>query len=118
MKDPKGQNKQEHTLRYKDTLAALKAIGMGVQKLPPLHLTEVGIDRLLTGIVGGWKELDNNPRAYVAQLSHYDSYLKRDSLVEAAYIFTASAEKTWTSYEIDEPAAEVLARYIKTGEIR
>lgn len=105
-----------YTLRHRRILDALSSIGY--TDPAPLHLTEAGIDRLLVGVVGGWKEVDNDPVKYVAQLAAYDGELQKREAVTAAYIFTASPEQTWWSYGIDEADAEVLARYIATGEIR
>lgn len=107
-----------HTLRYRRTVAALAAVGLPPQALPKLHLTEVGIDRLLEGVVGGWLDVNNDPINYLLQLASYDAQLKMDSIVEAAYIYTATPENTWRSYAVTEPLAERLAHYIATGQIQ
>lgn len=114
--DENGDLETHYTLRHRRILKALRSIGM--KDLPKLHITEAGIDRLLTGVVGGWKQINNDPRVYVDQLRHYDYEVQARPLVEAIYVFTATPEQTWWSYGIEEADAEVLAHYIRTGEIR
>lgn len=116
--DAEGKLTTHYTLRHRRIIQALHAIGMPGKDLPKLHITEAGIDRLLTGVVGGWKQLNNDPRVYVDQLSHYDQEAQQTPLVQAIYVYTATPEQTWWSYGIEEADAEVLAHYIKTGEIR
>jgi len=100
-----------YCLRYRQTVDALRAGGM--TQIPPLVITECGLDKLLTGEVGGWQLINNDPNWYVnSQLAWYDSEIKKDAYVAAAFIFTATPELTWQSYGIREGDAEVLAKYI------
>lgn len=116
--DPDGTLQTHHTLRHRRTIDALKSIGWKEKELPKLHITEAGIDRLLTGVVGGWKQINNDPSNYVAQLRDYDHECRKCQVVEAVYVYTATPQQTWWSYGINEADSEVLAHYIATGEIK
>lgn len=83
---------------------------------PRIHITEAGIDKLLVGEVGGWKMVNNNMKNYALQLGIYEANCH--GLVEAIYIFTATPEDTWRTYEINEADAMVLAEYIRTGVVQ
>lgn len=114
---PDGDLETHLTLRHRRTLKALADRGYPTKDLPDLHITEAGIDRLLTGIRGGWREIDNNPSKYVDQLSQYDRECQKQPLVKAIYIFTATAQQLWWTYEMQEADAEVLAGYTATGKL-
>lgn len=105
------------TLRHRYTLHEMHKLGWA-DHIPPLHITEAGIDRLLTGIRGGWRDTTNDPVNYVAQLAHYEAEAMKAAELEAIYIYTASAEGKWWSYRIEEADADVLSRFLRTGEIR
>ena len=107
-----------HTMRFSRTLDALAAVGLGLSQLPGLHITEAGKDRLLTGVRGGWQDVDNNFKNYAAELGLYESAARAYGIVEGIYIYTATPNKDWWSYGIQEPDAEILAHYIATGRIQ
>jgi len=116
--DAAGHVTNHHTLRWQRTLAALQLIGWKLKDLPKLHITEAGIDKLLLGVIGGWQTVNNDPRWYIPQLADYDRICRTSPVIEAIYLFTATAEQTWRSYEIREGDADLLAHYVRTGEIR
>ena len=83
-----------YCLRYRQTVQALK--DAGATDIPPLAITECGIDKLIAGEIGGWQVVNNDPQWYVRdQLAWYDAELARDDYVVCATVFTASAEATW-----------------------
>lgn len=102
---------QWYSLRYRKAVDAYRALGN--TEVPPLHITEWGLDKLLVGEVGGWQLVNNDPRWLVdSQVAWMDEEVAKDDYVVAFYHFTATAEQTWRSYELREGDAEVLADYI------
>ncbi len=100
-----------HCLRYRRTVAALREAGIPI---PPLHISEWGIDRLLVGNPGGWKSSNNDPTWFVgSQVAWYDQETQADDYVQAFYLFTAAPAPEWMSYGVEEADADVLARYIR-----
>ena len=96
-------------LRYRRTVAELQAAGA---RIPPLLITECGIDGGTAGRPGkGWKTFTDRA-GYLSQLAWYDKELQRDSYVEAATIFTSGPNWDWADFDVDQQLSQMLAAYI------
>lgn len=93
-------------LHYRQLIAKLKNAGI---RVPPLYITETGLDCGCTGQMGkGWKTLGISREQYEAQLAWYDDELSKDPEVKCATVFTGGPKSDWVTFEVDE----VLARWI------
>jgi len=102
-----------HCLRYRMVVGEARKLNLPI---PPLAITECGIDKLLIGEVGGWQKVNNSGEWYVdSQLAWFDGELQKDPYVVVATPFTCSAEKTWKSYEMREGDMEILASRMSGG---
>lgn len=84
-------------------------------KLPPLFITELGIDG---GIVGkpkvGYKGFDISFTDYLKNdLLLFDADYSDEDNIIAGFIFVAGANGDWTSFEVGENEAKELDEYIK-----
>lgn len=83
---------------------------------PPLLVTEAGIDR---GGDGYRKKPGNTPwPEYMRQLLWYEQQLQQDEYVEAAFLFTSGATRTWASFDVGEGEWRDLTRRLGDGETR
>jgi hypothetical protein len=103
-----------HAYRYR--MNVQYAADMGIT-LPPLLITEAGIDG---GVVGrpqtGWKSYCASREAYMEQLAQFDAGLQRDAYVQTATIFTAGAIHPWGDFDVDEPLNVLINRHIEAQE--
>lgn len=100
-----------HCLRYRRTVAELRAAGF---KIKPLIIGECGIDGGVEPVYRpktGWKTFVSEDE-YLSELKWYDSELMKDDYVEAATIFTAGPNDEWMDFEVTESLANKLAAYI------
>jgi hypothetical protein len=96
-------------LRYRRTVDELAQVRA---RIPPLLITECGIDGGVIGVRGaGWKTFTDRP-GYLNQLMWYDGELRQDDYVEVATIFTSGPNWDWTDFDADEPLSRMLAGYI------
>lgn len=78
---------------------------------PPLLITETGIDR---GGDGYRKKPGNTPwPEYMRQLLWYEEQLQQDAYVEAAFLFTSGATRTWASFAVEEGEWNDLAKRLR-----
>lgn len=108
--------------------------------LPPMAITELGLDRAGGGcpgmVTGNWRDVaewwagwdgSRDPidywrsgerdagRYYADQLTWYDSYLRRDSYVIGATVFTFGPTATWDRYGVSGTRIPgYLANYIQS----
>ncbi len=101
-------------LRYRThILEPLASIGI----TPSLYITETGIDG---GVIDqaharqGWKRFCSEDQ-YLAQLQWYDSEIRKDPAVVAAFPFT-SGNQGWPSFEVGESLSRNIAAYILETE--
>lgn len=93
-------------LHYRKLLVALRAAGI---RVPPLLITECGIDCGVTGQSGkGWKTCGISREQYEQQLLWYNTEICKDPDVVAVFVFTGGPKSDWLTFEVDE----VLARWI------
>lgn len=101
-------------LRYRThILEPLASIGI----TPSLYITETGIDG---GVIDqaharqGWKRFCSEDQMF-SQLQWYDSEIRKDPAVVAAFPFT-SGNQGWPSFEVGESLSRKLAAYILETE--
>ncbi len=103
-----------YCLRYRThILEPLASVGIA----PSLYITETGIDG---GVIDqaharqGWKRFCSEDQMF-SQLQWYDSEIRKDAAVVAAFPFT-SGNQGWPSFEVGESLSRKLAAYILTME--
>ena len=104
-----------HCLRYRRTVQALKD---AEQRVPPLLITECGIDGgVLTPPQAktGWKAYARDEEDYMGQLAWYDRELCQDDYVEAAFIFTSGPEAGWVNFDVNETLTKKLVAHINSA---
>ncbi len=94
------------TLRYRRTIKELKDAGC---RVPPILITECGIDG---GLVGrgrtGWKGFCDKV-TYQAQLAWYLAEINKDAEVLCAAPFVSGPSPDWVSFDVDEGLARWIA---------
>lgn len=92
-------------LRYRRTVLELQQAG--VQRIPPILITETGIDGGVNTKENqplkpkhGWKSYTDRS-GYMNQLKWYDGELRKDPYVKAATIFTSGPNWDWTDFDVD-----------------
>ncbi len=103
-----------YCLRYRThILEPLASVGI----TPSLYITETGIDG---GVIDqaharqGWKRFCSEDQ-YLVQLQWYDSEIRKDAAVVAAFPFT-SGPQGWDSFDVGESLSRKVAAYILTME--
>ncbi len=100
-----------HLLRYRKAVAALKKYGF---RVPPIFITETGIDYHGNPNTDGWRvALGGDEAAYMAQLAAYDTELQKDPLVLGACPFTWMPNN-WPSFEVGESMSARIVSHIRT----
>lgn len=107
---PEAGMNEWHAFRYRLNVGYAREAGI---TLPPLLITECGVDGGVVGIQGrrGWRTLCNGPADYLAQLAAFDAELARDPYVLAATIFTAGP-MGWEDFEVTEELSAMLNAHI------
>lgn len=96
-------------LRYRRTMDELRQAG--VRYIPPLLITECGIDGGVIGRPGkGWKTFTDRA-GYMEQLAWYDNELQKDNYVRAATIFTSGPNYNWQDFDFDQELSKALHAY-------
>lgn len=104
-----------HCLRYRQTVQALRN---GGHRVPPLLITECGIDGgVLKPPQGktGWKTHARDEEDYMGQLAWYDRELCQDDYVKAAFIFTSGPESEWVDFDVNEALTRKLVNHINSS---
>lgn len=88
-----------HSLRYRDLM---RFIRQDNKRVPPILLTEAGIDG---GIIGrkwtGWRTLSNQEQ-YTNDVIAFEAEVQKDAEVQAYFLFTSGFEDPWASFDHDE----------------
>jgi hypothetical protein len=98
-----------HLLRYRQVISRLRQAG---QRVPPLLITETGIDYGGDPQHDGWRAQGLSEEQYLSQLRAYDAELAQDDLVLAATPFTWQ-DAGWPSFAIDESLSRRIATYMQ-----
>jgi len=101
-----------HLLRYRRAMGFLHKHGY---RVPPILITETGIDYAGGADTDGWRvALNGDAAEYMRQLAWYDSELARDNEVLAAMVFTAAPHAgQWRSFELTEDISALLRDHIR-----
>lgn len=90
-------------LRYRKTVEILRQEGL--RRIPPLFITECGIDG---GVIGqarkGWRDYTSEA-GYWEQLRWYEGELQKDDYVVSAMIYTAGPQPDWARFDVRESLA-------------
>lgn len=98
-----------HLLRYRKVIAALRKAG---HRVPPILITETGIDYNGDPENDGWRAQGISQMDYVAQLAAYDQELQKDAEVVAAMPFTWM-DIGWPSFAMDRFTSHLLSSYMR-----
>lgn len=104
-----------HLLRYRKAIAALRDAGY---RVPPILVTETGIDLDARPDVDGWLGQGISGAEYMAQIAGYDHAAQENPEVVALFLFTVNPNR-WTSYDIHRHMSARIADYMEsqcTGE--
>lgn len=106
---PEAGMNEWHAFRYRMNMRYAQDAGI---VLPPLLITECGVDG---GVVGlpkrGWMTFCHDRADYLRQLAIFDAELAQDPEVLAATIFTAGP-MGWSDFEIDEELNDMINAHI------
>ncbi len=97
-----------HILRYRATVAEWRAARC---RVPPLLITECGVDAGTVGRFGGWRDYIGEEEFWPG-LCAYDDELAKDPYVEAAFIFTSGPTGKWASFDFGAGLSARLAERI------
>ena len=98
-----------HLLRYRQVMAELRKRGY---KVPPILITETGIDFEGNREADGWRAQGISEEEYLRQLAAYDAELAKDPEVVVATPFTW-LDYNWPSFTITESMSWRLAEYMR-----
>ena len=97
-----------HLLRYRKAMQELAKHGY---RVPPIYITETGIDYAGGPDTDGWRAQGISAEQYRDQLAAYDAELVKDPEVVATTPFTWQ-DYNWPSFAIDEHMSGLLADYM------
>lgn len=89
-------------------------VSLGYKMLPPLVITEAGVDG---GPVGkmGYKSFGINEEQYTQQFSEFYTELDKDPYVFGACLFTCGPTPDWNSFEVTPNMIRWLAQHANGG---
>ena len=102
-----------HLLRYRQ---AIRELGEKDLRVPPILITETGIDFSGDPDRDGWRARGISEDEYLAQLAGYDLELQKDPQVLAATPFTWMHDG-WPSFSITQSLSQRLADYMRSLNI-
>ena len=98
-----------HLLRHRKVIQALRDAG---HRVPPILITETGIDFAGDSKNDGWRKWTTGPTDYLGQLAAYDRAVQEDAEVECILPFTWMHEN-WASFHIGSIMSGVLTDYME-----
>jgi hypothetical protein len=102
----------DHLLRHREAIRILRAEG---RRVPPVYITESGIDYAGDPVNDGWQAMHISEDSYLAQLIAYDYELRQDEEVVAWTPFTWLHDG-WPSFDIPQSLSSKLADYMRESD--